>query len=162
MVDSQILFNHFYRDYTAPHPTFFLSDLISRYCHIGYIVTKQLPWWFLNITSSKVVARMIYCHHALFSIPDNVAFFNCSGLAPILNSSRDAGLVSATRKAQPWCVGRTERIDEPDYLRTLFAGLIGPMRKILPWSLWQSRAWTNKFMGGQWNQFKSTEASCKT
>ena len=68
---------------------------------------------------------MISCQRQLFDIPDDVAFFNCSALAPILRSSRDAGLVSVTRKAQPWRVGRAERIDEPDRLRALFAGLIG-------------------------------------
>ena len=61
----------------------------------------------------------------LFDIPDNVAFFNFSALAPILKSSRDAGLISVAKKAQPWHVGRAERIDEPERLRTLFAGLIG-------------------------------------
>ena len=68
---------------------------------------------------------MISCQRQLFDIPDDVAFFNCSVLAPILRSSRDAGLVSVTRKAQPWRVGRAERIEEPDRLRALFAGLIG-------------------------------------
>ena len=68
---------------------------------------------------------MISCQRQLFDIPDDVAFFNCSALAPILKSSRDAGLVSVTKKAQPWHVGRAERVDEPDRLRTLFAGLIG-------------------------------------
>ena len=68
---------------------------------------------------------MISCQRQLFDIPDDVAFFNFSALAPILKSSRDAGLVSVTRKAQPWRVGRAERIEEPDRLRALFAGLIG-------------------------------------
>ena len=68
---------------------------------------------------------MISCQRQLFDIPDNVAFFNFSALAPILKSSRDAGLVSVAKKAQPWHVGRAERIDEPERLRTLFAGLIG-------------------------------------
>ena len=68
---------------------------------------------------------MISCQRQLFDIPDDVAFFNFSALAPILKSSRDAGLVSVTKKAQPWHVGRAERIDEPERLRTLFAGLIG-------------------------------------
>ncbi len=68
---------------------------------------------------------MISCQRQLFDIPDDVAFFNFSALAPILKSSRDAGLVSVTRKVQPWRVGRAERIDEPERLRTLFAGLIG-------------------------------------
>ena len=68
---------------------------------------------------------MIPCQRQLFDIPDNVAFFNFSALAPILRSSRDAGLISVAKKAQPWHVGRAERIDEPERLRTLFAGLIG-------------------------------------
>ena len=68
---------------------------------------------------------MISCQRQLFDIPDDVAFFNCSALAPILKSSRDAGLVSVTRKAQPWRVGRAERVEEPDRVRALFAGLVG-------------------------------------
>ena len=68
---------------------------------------------------------MISCQRHLFDIPDDVSFFNCSGLAPILKSSRDVGLVSVTKKAQPWRVGRAERIEEPDRLRALFADLVG-------------------------------------
>ena len=68
---------------------------------------------------------MISCQRQLFDIPDDVAFFNFSALAPILKSSRDAGLVSVTRKAQPWRVGRAERFEEPNRVRALFAGLIG-------------------------------------
>ena len=68
---------------------------------------------------------MISCQRQLFDIPDDVAFFNFSALAPILKSSRDAGLISVTKKVQPWHVGHAERIDEPERLRTLFAGLIG-------------------------------------
>ncbi len=58
-------------------------------------------------------------------MPDDVAFFNCAALAPILKASRDVGIVSVTRKAQPWRVGSAERIGEPDRARALFAGLIG-------------------------------------
>jgi selenocysteine lyase/cysteine desulfurase len=68
---------------------------------------------------------MIPCQRHLFEMPEDVAFFNCAALAPILKSSRDAGLVSVTRKAQPWHVGSAERIGEPDQARALFAGLIG-------------------------------------
>ena len=68
---------------------------------------------------------MISCQRRHFDIPGDVAFFNFSALTPILKSSRDAGLVSVTRKVQPWRLGRPERIDEPNRLRALFAELIG-------------------------------------
>ncbi len=68
---------------------------------------------------------MIACQRHLFDMPDDVAFFNCAALAPILKASRDVGIVSVTRKAQPWRVGSAERIGEPDRARALFAGLIG-------------------------------------
>jgi selenocysteine lyase/cysteine desulfurase len=68
---------------------------------------------------------MIPCQRHLFDIPDEVAFFNFSTLAPILKSSRAAGLAGVERKAQPWNVGRAERVEEPERARALFANLIG-------------------------------------
>ena len=68
---------------------------------------------------------MISCQRHLFDMPNDVAFFNCAALAPILKSSHDAGVVGVARKVQPWRVGAAERIGEPDRARSLFAGLIG-------------------------------------
>ena len=65
------------------------------------------------------------CQRHLFDIPDDVAFFNYAALAPILRSSRDAGLSSVQRKLHSWQVGKKERVEEPDRLRELFANLIG-------------------------------------
>ncbi len=65
------------------------------------------------------------CQRHLFDIPEDIAFFNFAGLAPILKSSRDVGLSSVQRKARAWLVGEKERIEEPDRLRSLFANLIG-------------------------------------
>ena len=68
---------------------------------------------------------MIACQRHLFDVPDDIAFFDCAALAPILTASRDAGLVGVERKVQPWRVRSPQRIAEPDRIRALFAGLIG-------------------------------------
>lgn len=68
---------------------------------------------------------MIACQRPLFDVPEDIAFFDCAALAPILTASRDAGLVGVERKVQPWRVRSPQRIAEPDRIRALFAGLIG-------------------------------------
>ena len=71
------------------------------------------------------MTKIIPCQRHLFDIPKEIAFFNFAALAPILKSSRNAGFAGVNRKVQPWLVGRTQRIEEPEQLRALFAELIG-------------------------------------
>ena len=68
---------------------------------------------------------MIACQRHLFDVPDDVAYFNCAAFSPILKASRDAGMIGAGKKAQPWQLGKIEFQEEPDRARKLFAKLIG-------------------------------------
>ena len=68
---------------------------------------------------------MIACQRHLFDVPDDVAYFNCAAFSPILKASRDAGMIGAGKKAQPWQLGKIEFQEEPDQARKLFAKLIG-------------------------------------
>jgi selenocysteine lyase/cysteine desulfurase len=68
---------------------------------------------------------MITCQRHLFDVPEDVAYFNCAAFSPILKTSRDAGIVGAAKKLQPWRLGKMEFQEEPDQARALFAGLIG-------------------------------------
>ncbi len=68
---------------------------------------------------------MISCQRHLFDVPDDIAYFNCAAFSPILKTSRDAGVIGAAKKAQPWRLGNFEFEEEPARAQTLFAKLIG-------------------------------------
>ncbi|MFQ5638745.1 MAG: aminotransferase class V-fold PLP-dependent enzyme [bacterium] len=67
---------------------------------------------------------MIPCQRHLFDIPDNVAYFNCAYLSPLLNSVREAGFRGVERKSHPWQVGPDDFFAESEHARRLFAELI--------------------------------------
>jgi selenocysteine lyase/cysteine desulfurase len=45
---------------------------------------------------------MIPCQRHLFDIPDDVAYFNCGYMSPLLKSAVEAGTGGLARKAHPW------------------------------------------------------------
>jgi selenocysteine lyase/cysteine desulfurase len=61
----------------------------------------------------------------LFEIPDEVAYFNCAGLAPLLRAARLAGEAALRRRARPWLVGGDGWFAEVEERRRLFAALAG-------------------------------------
>ncbi|MEO6714166.1 MAG: aminotransferase class V-fold PLP-dependent enzyme [Mycobacteriales bacterium] len=61
----------------------------------------------------------------LFDIPRDVAYLNCSYMAPQLRSVTEAGLVAVRAKASPWHVSATDFFTQVEQLRAAFAGLIG-------------------------------------
>jgi len=60
-----------------------------------------------------------------FDVPPGVAYFNTSGLAPMLRSVRAAGEAALRRRAQPWAIGAEAWFEDVDRLRSLFAALVG-------------------------------------
>ena len=68
---------------------------------------------------------LIPCQRALFDIPEEVAYFDCAKMAPLLRASAEAGINGLTRKAQPWQIKAEHFFDESDRVRGLFARLIG-------------------------------------
>jgi selenocysteine lyase/cysteine desulfurase len=61
----------------------------------------------------------------LFDIPDDVAYFNCASLAPLLRASVEAGATASARRARPWLTGGGDWFTEAEERRALFAELAG-------------------------------------
>ncbi len=60
----------------------------------------------------------------LFDIPDDIAYFNCAYISPILQKSSLAGQDGVKRKAQPWTITADDFFSESEKIRRLFATLI--------------------------------------
>jgi selenocysteine lyase/cysteine desulfurase len=61
----------------------------------------------------------------LFDIPDDVAYFNCASLAPLLRASVEAGAAASARRARSWLTGGRDWFTEAEERRVLFAELAG-------------------------------------
>jgi selenocysteine lyase/cysteine desulfurase len=61
----------------------------------------------------------------LFDIPDDVAYFNCASLAPLLRASVEAGAAATARRARPWLTGGGDWSTEAEERRAVFAELAG-------------------------------------
>lgn len=67
---------------------------------------------------------MLPCQRDAFDIPDDVAYFNCAYMAPMLNVVRKAAEVAIARTSQPWQVTADDFFSPPEHARSLFARLI--------------------------------------
>ena len=61
----------------------------------------------------------------LFDIPEEVAYFNCAYMSPLLRSAREAGVRAVSRKSRPWEITPADFFESVETPRALFAGLIG-------------------------------------
>lgn len=62
----------------------------------------------------------------IFSIPDDVHYFNFAGMSPLPLRTQQAGQAAVLVKAEPWTMNVNEKFfSELDQLRSLFAKLIG-------------------------------------
>jgi selenocysteine lyase/cysteine desulfurase len=61
----------------------------------------------------------------LFDIPEEVAYFDCAKMSPLLKLAAAAGEAGLMRKARPWEIKAEHFFDESDRVRALFARLIG-------------------------------------
>jgi selenocysteine lyase/cysteine desulfurase len=61
----------------------------------------------------------------LFDIPDDVAYFNCANMAPMLRSAREAAEAAWRRRARAWLIGSDDWFTEAEERRSLFARLAG-------------------------------------
>ncbi len=68
---------------------------------------------------------MIPCQRHLFDIPDDVAYFNCAYVAPLMRSVRAAGMRGARRRGRPWEILPRHFFEDSEVGRGLFARLIG-------------------------------------
>ena len=67
----------------------------------------------------------IPCQREAFGIPEDIAYFNCAYLSPLLRSVKYAGERAIDRKGRPWEIAPANFFDESDRLRSLFARVIG-------------------------------------
>ena len=67
---------------------------------------------------------MIPCQRSLFSIPDEVAYFNCAYTSPLLKSAAEAGRRALNRKTAPWELGTDLFFRDLNANRALFAALV--------------------------------------
>jgi selenocysteine lyase/cysteine desulfurase len=61
----------------------------------------------------------------LFDIPDDVAYFNCASLAPLLQAAVEAGAAATARRARPWRISGDDWFTEAEERRALFGRLAG-------------------------------------
>jgi selenocysteine lyase/cysteine desulfurase len=61
----------------------------------------------------------------LFDIPDEVAYFNCASLAPLLKAAVGAAAAATARRARPWRISSDDWFTEAEERRALFARLAG-------------------------------------
>jgi selenocysteine lyase/cysteine desulfurase len=69
--------------------------------------------------------RPLPVQRALFDIPDDVAYFNCASLAPLLRAAGEAAAAAVARRARPWQTRGEDWFGEAEERRALFAQLAG-------------------------------------
>lgn len=70
-------------------------------------------------------ATIISSQRHLFSIPRELAYFNCAYLSPQLNSASQAAAAGAKIKQSPWNISSDDFFDGPEKARSLFADIVG-------------------------------------
>ncbi len=68
---------------------------------------------------------MIPCQRHLFNLPDDVAYFNCAYMSPLMNEVVAVGRESVGRKARPWTISPADFFPTLEEARGLFARLVG-------------------------------------
>jgi len=71
-----------------------------------------------------MIPSMIECQRHLFDIPDDIAYFNCAYMSPLMHKVVAAGQRAVTRKANPWQITPPDFFATPERARSLFAQLI--------------------------------------
>ena len=67
---------------------------------------------------------MIPNQRSLFSMPDNIAYFNCAYTAPLLKTAQAAGKHAVSAKGLPWNITPADFFKTMETVRDLFAQLI--------------------------------------
>lgn len=84
---------------------------------------------FLCINSKYAFIKNTYMlldtQRALFDIPADIAYFNCSYMGPQLNASRESLMKGINMKSNPWTWPASQFFDEAEQIRVLCASLFG-------------------------------------
>src|SRR6266566_3733481 len=67
---------------------------------------------------------MLASQRDLFEIPEDVAYFNCAYMSPLLRSAREIGEKALARKSHPWSISPKDFFEDVEVARDLFAELI--------------------------------------
>lgn len=67
---------------------------------------------------------MIPSQRHLFDIPDNIAYFNCAYMSPLMHHVTEAGCKAVARKSTPWKITPADFFPEVQQAKSLFARLI--------------------------------------
>lgn len=67
---------------------------------------------------------MIPCQRHMFEMPDDVAYFNCAYMAPMLKAVRRTAEEAIARTARPWEISASDFFTPAERARDLFARLI--------------------------------------
>jgi selenocysteine lyase/cysteine desulfurase len=78
-----------------------------------------------RIADPAASPRPLPVQRELFDIPDDVAYFNCASLAPLLRAAVEAGAAATARRARPWLLGGDDWFTQAEERRALFARLAG-------------------------------------
>ena len=94
----------------AVYGSFYASQHLLPHCNIMSRLTSYLG----SASDAAIFSElrnttMIPCQRHLFDIPEDVAYFNCAYMSPLLKNVVSAGQDGVARKAQPW------RITPPDF-----------------------------------------------
>jgi selenocysteine lyase/cysteine desulfurase len=76
-------------------------------------------------TGLAAAPRPLPVQRAQFEIPDDVAYFNCASMAPLLTAAREAAQAAWRRRAQPWRIRGEDWFTGAEERRGLFARLAG-------------------------------------
>jgi len=68
---------------------------------------------------------MIPCQRELFDVPDDVTYFNCAYMAPLMKTVVEAGTAGLARKVRPWEIRVDDFFDHSERLRGRAAKLFG-------------------------------------
>ncbi|HEV8356245.1 MAG TPA: aminotransferase class V-fold PLP-dependent enzyme [Gemmatimonadales bacterium] len=69
--------------------------------------------------------RLIPCQRHLFEIPEDVAYFNCAYMSPLLKRVRETGEAAVGRKSRPWEIAPADFFTGLAETRNLFGRLLG-------------------------------------
>ncbi len=68
---------------------------------------------------------MLPCQRHLFDIPDDVAYFNCAYMSPLMKSAIEAGTAGLARKAWPWQITSDQYFSGPEEFRETASQFFG-------------------------------------
>ncbi len=60
-----------------------------------------------------------------FDIPDDVAYFNCAYMGPLMHAVVAAGDLGVRAKARPWTIATSDFFEGNERARHLFAAIVG-------------------------------------